>query len=187
LYYPFSQSSVSSFDGFAYVGTTSWQRIRTFSRTKSNLAPIATNKFSVFTDKYGSTRFNYATNIFISMNINGKTLYNYIETGSRIEVTFNSGTISHLSNCQVWVQNEMNVELTCEVTSGKVIVFSRLRDYTTSNNIFVSLGITNPNAASVTFNMVLYDYYFSATRFSTVISRSTTYTTDLTYSSNSQL
>jgi hypothetical protein len=98
---------VSSFDGFAYVGTTSWQRIRTFSRTKSNLAPISSNKFSVFTDKYGSSRFNYATNILISMNINGKTLYNYMETGSKIEVTFT--TISHLSNCQVWVQNEMNV------------------------------------------------------------------------------
>ncbi len=84
MYYPFSQSSVASFDGFAYVGTTSWQRIRTFSRTKSNLAPISTNKFSVFPDKYGSTRYNYATNIFISMNINGKTLYNYMETGSKI-------------------------------------------------------------------------------------------------------
>jgi hypothetical protein len=81
----------------------------------------------------------------------------------------------------------MNVELTCEVTSGKIVVFSRLTDYSTSNNIFVSLGITNPNAASVTFNMVLYDYYYSATRFSTVISRSTTYTTDLTYASNTQL
>jgi hypothetical protein len=73
------------------------------------------------------------------------------------------------------------------VTSGKVIVFSRLTDYSTSNNIFVSLGITNPNVASVTFNMVLYDYYYSNTRFSTVITRSTNYTTDLTYSSNSQL
>lgn len=77
LYYPFSQSSVSSFDGFAYVGTSSWHRIRTFTRTKSNLAPVSTNKFSVFTDKYGSSRYNYVTNIFISMNINGKTLYNY--------------------------------------------------------------------------------------------------------------
>lgn len=77
LYYPPSQSSVSSFDGFAYVGTTSWQRIRTFSRTKSNLAPVSNNKFAVFTDKYGSSRYNYATNVFVSMNINGKVLSNY--------------------------------------------------------------------------------------------------------------
>ena len=105
LYYPFSQSSQSSFDGFAYVGTTSWNRIRTFSRTKSNLAPISNNKFSVFTDKYGSSRFNYITNILISMNTNGKTLSNYGLTGSKIEVSFSSVTITHLSNCQVWVQN----------------------------------------------------------------------------------
>jgi len=106
LYYPFSQSSVSSFDGFAYVGnSTSWRRIRTFSRTKSYVAPISTNKFSIFTDKYGSSRYNYATNVFLSMNINGKTLYNYQETGSKIEITWSSATMPHLNNCQVWVQN----------------------------------------------------------------------------------
>jgi hypothetical protein len=84
LYYPFSQSSQSSFDGFAYIGTTSWARVRTFSRTKANVAPIASNKFSVYSDKFGSSRYNYATNIFLSMNINGKTLYNNLNTGSKI-------------------------------------------------------------------------------------------------------
>lgn len=84
MFYPSSQSSESSFDGFAYIGTTNWERIRTFTRTKSNLAPISNNKFSIFTDKYGSSRYNYATNILISMNINGKTLYNYLNSGSKI-------------------------------------------------------------------------------------------------------
>jgi hypothetical protein len=81
----------------------------------------------------------------------------------------------------------MTVELTCEVTSGLITVYSKYTDYTTSNNIFVSLGITNPNAASVTFTMKMYDYFYSATRYSLVISRTTTYATDMTYSSNTQL
>ena len=81
----------------------------------------------------------------------------------------------------------MTVELTCEVTNGLITVYSKYTDYTTSNNLFVSLGITNPNAASVTFTMKMYDYFYSATRYSLVISRTTTYTTDMTYSSNTQL
>lgn len=187
LYYPSSQSSVSTFDGFVYIGATYWERTTTFSRPKSNLVPVSTNKFYVFTDMYGSSRYNYATNILISMNVNGNTLYNYLNTGSKIEILFSSATISALNNCQVWVQNEMNVQLTCEVTSGRIIVYSKFSDYSTTNNIFVSLGITNPNAASVTFTMNMYDYYYSATRYSMVISRTTNYTTDLTYSSYSQL
>lgn len=35
--------------------------------------------------------------------------------------------------------------------------------------------------------MVMYDYYYSATRYSVVISRTAPYTTDMTYASNSQL
>lgn len=151
------------------------------------MAPISNNKFSVFTDKYGSSRYNYATNIFISINTNGKTLYNYLNTGSKIDILFNSATISALSNCQVWVQNEMSVKLTCEITTGKITIYSKFSDFTTSNNIFVSLGITNPNAATATFTMNMYDYFYSATRYSLVISRTATYTTDMTYSSNSQL
>jgi hypothetical protein len=100
---------------------------------------------------------------------------------------FSSVTITHLSNCQIWVQNELSVELTCEVSSGKIIIYSKFTDYSTSNNIFVSLGITNPNAASVTFTMNMYDYWYSATRYSIIISRTTTYTTDITYVSNTQL
>jgi hypothetical protein len=84
LYYPNSQANDSSFNGFIYVGTSSWTRTTTISRTKSNLATISSNKFSIFSDKYGSKRFNYNTNILISMTINGKTLYNYLNTGSKL-------------------------------------------------------------------------------------------------------
>ena len=104
LYYPSSQASDSSFNGFMYVSSSSqWVRTATISRTKSNLAPISNNKFNVYSDKYGSRRYNYYTNILISMNINGNSLNNYLVTGSHIDITFSG--ITHLTNCQVWVQN----------------------------------------------------------------------------------
>lgn len=85
LYYPSSSASDSSFNGFIYIGTSSsWLRYTTISRIKNNLATISNNKFNVFSDKYGSKRYNYNTNILISMSTNGKTLYNYLNTGSKI-------------------------------------------------------------------------------------------------------
>ncbi len=77
LYYPPSQSSDNTFNGFLYVGTTYWQRTTTLGRTKSSLAPISNNKLVVYSDKYGSSRYNYNTNILIAMSISGKTLYDY--------------------------------------------------------------------------------------------------------------
>jgi hypothetical protein len=68
-----------------------------------------------------------------------------------------------------------------------VTVLTRYTTYTTSNNIFVSLGITNPNAINSTFTMKMYDYWYSGSRFSMVISTTTSYTVDTTYASNSQL
>jgi hypothetical protein len=87
-----------------YVGTGDWLRSTSFSRTQSRLAPISTNSFLVMTDKYGSNRFGYETNLLISMSTSGQTLYNNFKTGSRIEITIPAG-ITQKSNCQVWVQN----------------------------------------------------------------------------------
>jgi hypothetical protein len=84
LFYPSSLASDETFNGFIYVGTTSWLRYTPIYRTKTNLATISNNKFNVFSDKYGSKRYNYNTNLLISMSINGKTLYNYLNTGSKI-------------------------------------------------------------------------------------------------------
>jgi hypothetical protein len=192
LFYPSFQSGYGLWTGYAYAGvtssgTTSWVRSITFARTKSNLAPISTNTFKVYSDQYGSTRYNYGTNILISMNTNGNTLYNNVGTGSCIQITFNSTILTAGSSCQVWVQNEMSVFLTCIVSTGMITIYSQYADYTTSNNIFVSLGVMNPSTASVTFAMNMYSYYYNSSRFNLVISTTTTYGTDLTYQSNNQL
>lgn len=67
-----------------YVGTGDWLRSTSLSRTQSKLAPISTNSFIVATDKYGSNRYGYDTNLLISMNTNGQTFYNYFKTGSKV-------------------------------------------------------------------------------------------------------
>jgi len=82
----------------------------------------------------------------------------------------------------------MSIELTCVVTTGLITIYSAYYPFTTSNNIFVSLGITNPSVTPVSFTMKMYDYYYTGgSRFSLVISRTATYATDLTYAVNSQL
>lgn len=50
----------------------------------------------------------------------------------------------------------------------------------------MSIGVTNPTTVT-TFNVNLYSYYYSGSRYSLTISGSTTYTTDTTYSSNNQV
>lgn len=81
----------------------------------------------------------------------------------------------------------MSIELTCKVTTGLITIYSSYYDFTTTNNIFVSLGILNPNSASVTFTMNMYSFYTSASLFGLVISRTTTYTVDTTFASKTQL
>lgn len=103
LYYPPSVSSNASFNGFIYVGTTTWSRSVVISRSTSNLAAISSNTFIVQSDKYGSNRAGYNTNLLITMSTNGITLSNYTTTGSQIVITFSGVTQS--SNCQTWVQN----------------------------------------------------------------------------------
>lgn len=46
----------------------------------------------------------------------------------------------------------------------------------------MSIGVTNPTTTT-TFNVNLYSYYYSSSRYSLTISGSTTYATDTTYSS----
>ena len=186
IFYPSSQSSESSkFSGYCYIGTSSWTYSRTLSRSQSSLAPISNNNFEVFSDLYGSSRSTFLNNILISMSPSGQTLYKYIDTGSKITIAFSG--ITHKSSCQVWVQNEAAVELTCIVSSNMITIYSKYEDYTTSNNIFISLGITNPSVSSITFTMKMYDYYYSSSLYSLVISRTTSWSIDNTYISNTEI
>lgn len=137
IYYPGSQYSDSSlFSTVVFVGTSQWSYSSAISRSQSNLVPISTNTFLVYSDLYGSSRATYTTIITIAMGINGKTLYRYLDTGSKIDVSF-SGITTQKSSCQVWVQNEPSVELTCVVGTGLITIYSERTDYTTSNLIFV--------------------------------------------------
>jgi len=63
------------------------------------------------------------------------------------------------------------------------MILSRYFDYSTTKNIMVTVGLTNPTTASITFYMKLYSYYYSASRYSLTISTSNTYITDVTYTS----
>jgi hypothetical protein len=76
------------------------------------------------------------------------------------------------------------VELKCVIGTGSITITSELSDYTTNNLIFVEFGATNPQSTSITFTMILYDYYYSASRYSIVISRTATYAIDNSLSSN---
>ena len=87
----------------------------------------------------------------------------------------------------MWVQNEAAVELNCEVSSNMITIYSKYFDYTTSNNIFVSLGVTNPTSSSKTFTMKMYDYYYSSSRYSLVISKTATWSIDNSYVSNTEI
>lgn len=49
------------------------------------------------------------------------------------------------------------------------------------------MGITNPTSASVTFTMKMYDYYYSGSLYSLMISRTATYSIDNTYVSNTEV
>jgi hypothetical protein len=49
------------------------------------------------------------------------------------------------------------------------------------------MGITNPTTASVTFTMKMYDYYYSGSLYSLMISRTATYSIDNTYVSNTEV
>ena len=186
IFYPSAQSSESAkFSGYAYIGTSEWVYSRTLSRSQSSLTPISSNNFNVYSDLYGSSRSTFANNIIISMSPAGQTLFNNVGTGSKITVTFSG--VTHKSSCQVWVQNEPAVELTCEVSSNTITVYSKYSDYTTSNNIFVTLGVTNPSSSSITFYMKMYDYYYSSSLNSLTISTSTTWTIDTSYVSNVEI
>lgn len=109
IFYPSSQYSDSSlYNGVIYIGTTQWLYYYTISRSQSNLAPISSNNFRVYSDLYGSSRSTFNNIIIISMGVNGQTLYRYLGTGSKIYITF-SGITTQKSSCQVWVQNEPTV------------------------------------------------------------------------------
>ena len=73
--------------------------------------------------------------------------------------------------------------LVCTIASNSITIISPYFDYTTSNNIFVSMGLTNPTSATSSFNLYLYSNYYSAARNSLTISTSATLTTDITYNS----
>ncbi len=102
--YPSSQYSDSSvYNGILYIGSGQWTYSATISRTQANLAPISSNTFSVYSDLYGTTKATYPSIVIISMGMSGKTLYRYLDTGSKLVVSF-TGIATQKSSCQVWVQ-----------------------------------------------------------------------------------
>lgn len=107
--YPSSQWSDSSvFSGIIYIGSGQWTHSATISRTQSNLVPVSNNVFNVYSDLYGTSKSLYTSIVLISMGMSGKTLYRYLDTGSKLVVTF-SGLNAQKYSCQVWVQNEPSI------------------------------------------------------------------------------
>jgi hypothetical protein len=183
LYYPPSQYSVSGYYGVnIYVGSGNWQYSTTISRSMGNLVPINSNTFLVYSDTYGSSRASYQTNVYFAINTNGQYLYNFIGTGSQIVISWSGLTVQ--TSCEVWVYQMPTADLTCVPSANSLSIYSKYYDFTTTNNIFVTIGMLNPSSASTTFTMKLYSYYYSASRFYLTISTTATYTTDITYTSN---
>ena len=89
LSYPPSQFSVSSnYGATIYIGSSGqWSYSSSLGRSQSSLTPISSNSFLVYSDVYGSRRSSYQTNIFISVNPNGQTLYNYALTNSMMVIS----------------------------------------------------------------------------------------------------
>ena len=103
LKYPSSQFSISSqYNALIYVGTSEWYYSTSISRNINSLTPISTNTFKVYSDKYGSSKSNYAANMFLVFNPAGQALNNYVNTGSKLVITWSG--VSTLENCQVWVE-----------------------------------------------------------------------------------
>ena len=88
----------------AYALRNDYSNQLTTGRAQSSLVPISSNTFLAYSDLYGSSRSTFNNVITLSLGISGKTLYRYIDTGSKIVITF-SGVSTQRSNCQVWVQN----------------------------------------------------------------------------------
>jgi hypothetical protein len=181
LLYPPSQTSLSNYGANIYVGVGNWQYITSLSRSQSSLTPISTaGIFKVYSDKYGSVRVGYNTNLFFSFNPSGQSLFNNFATGSQLVISWSGSGISTTTACQVWVQGEPLVRLTCATATESLVIISPYYDYSTTNNIIASIGLTNP-ASAVTFSANLYSYYSSSTRYSLTISTSSTYTPDATF------
>lgn len=186
LLYPPSQTSLSNYGLNVYIGTGSWQYSGSRSRSSSNLSPLTSSSlFNIYSDKYGSNRATYNTLLFFSFNPSGQFLYNNILTGSQLVLSWSGLTTT--TNCQVWVQNEPLVNLVCVAAANSLTITSPYFDYSTTNNIIVSVGLTNPSSASTTFYANLYSYYYSGSRYSLTISTSNTYLTDVTYTSSTKL
>jgi hypothetical protein len=62
-----------------------------------------------------------------------------------------------------------------------ITITSDFADYTTSNNIFVSIGIVNPSTNVNTFYAYLYSYYYASDRYALTISTQTIYYVDISY------
>lgn len=185
LLYPPSQTSLSNYGANIYVGVNNWQYITSISRSMSSLTPISTaGIFNVYSDRYGSTKTGYNTNLFFSFNPSGQSLFNNVATGSQLVISWSG--ITTTTNCQVWVQGEPLVRLNCATATNSLVITSPFWDYSTTNNIIVSIGLTNPSSATI-FYANLYSYHYSPTRFSLTISLQRTYTPDSSYTSFTQI
>lgn len=99
----------------------------------------------MYPDLYGSQRATFKNILVFSINLGGETLYRYEKTGSKGEITYSSiSTTAQI--CQIWVQNEPTSILTCVVSTSKITFYSERVDFTTSNVIFITVGITNPDS-----------------------------------------
>lgn len=103
LLYPPSQTSLSNYGANVYVGVGTWQYSKSLTRAQSSLTPISsTGIFNVYADQYGSTKSSYQTNLFFSFNPSGQYLYNNVQTGSKLLISW-TGIVA-TTNCQAWVQ-----------------------------------------------------------------------------------
>ena len=66
-----------------------------------SLAPISDNTFQVYSDKYGSMKSSYDTNIFFVVNLAGQSLFNNAKTGSKMVISWSGLTFTE--NCVIWV------------------------------------------------------------------------------------
>ena len=110
LLYPPSKTSLANYGANVYVGVGTWQYSRTLSRTQSNLSPIsATGIFNVYADQYGSTKSSYQTNLYFSFDPNGQYLYNSIQTGSKLVISWTG--ITTTTNCHYFNTSPLCIPL----------------------------------------------------------------------------
>lgn len=118
-------------------------------------------------DIHGTTKSGYDTTIVLSFGMYGQYLYQYSTTGSRFEITW-TVPFTYSQGCVAYVENTPTTSLDCRVFSNKLWVTTESTSFTTSFNVYVVLGITNPTS-QITFSLTLYEYYTDSTHYGVTI------------------